>query len=128
MGGMYGIRCKKEYNDTWPQKIKDGLSGFAAVEVIDFTKLFFIGEYTIFSPSNNYSITINPTGFTDHDNSDTDVYVVSDGGALHIWGYFVDDETELNILLRNWDKKDTNIFTEMYVRTTSILEKMKKNR
>jgi len=123
-GGMYAITCKKEYYDTWVQELKNGLDSFATVEVVDVANMVFYDKYPIYSPSKKYSIELD-TGFvSEHCRSDINVYIVSDGGYLLLWGDFFEDEAILNILIQNWEIIDDKIFYEMYYRTTSILDKM----
>ena len=125
MGGMYAITCKKDYYYTWTQELKNGLDGFANVWVVDFAEMVFYDKYPIYSPSKKHSIEIFSEACSNYNDNEIDVYIVSDGGYLYLWGDFSDDKTILQILIQNWEITDKKIFYEMYDRTISILEKIK---
>jgi len=124
MGGMYGISCKPEYWNTWPLILKEELADFATVEIVHPAQKRTIpeGMNSIVSPSGNFSMVINLRDDICED--DICVYVVSDGGYLFIWGSFDEDRTDLEILLPNWQRANKKIYSEMYKRTTSILNRM----
>ena len=120
----YGIFCKAEYWNIWPLILKEELADFATVEIVYPAQIRTIPENmnSIASPSRSYSMTFNLDGI---DGDEVCVYVVSDGGYLFICGMcFDEDRTDMGIEIPNWQRADKKIFSEMYKRTTSILNKM----
>ena len=121
---MYGITCKPEYWNTWPLMLKEELTGFATVEIVHPAQKRTIPESmnSITSPSGNFIVDIDPMDCVNM--NEINVYVVSDGGYLLIWGYFYEDRPFLDIGIRDWKRVNKQIYNEMYKCTTSILNKM----
>jgi hypothetical protein len=128
MSGVYCITCKPEYWNTWVAILKDGLVGFATVEILYPIRLRTIPKNvnSIASPSGNFSVNIGPIDYTPDDDG-CNVYVVSEGGYLHICELFNEDKSFIDIMIgmgKRAKRVNKKIYHEMYNRTTLILDKM----
>jgi len=104
--------------------LKRELAEFATVEILHPAQIRTISKNvnSIVSPSGNFLVAISFSDFIGDDNCG--VCVVSDGGYLFIWEYFDEEHEDLNITFARSQRANEQLFHEMYIRTTSILNKL----
>jgi len=131
---MYGIECKNEYIDSWPQELKDKLQGFATVEITypDSRSTLLSEAIHINSPLGGYSVFINKDSDQSLNDTElrteysfTDVYVVSEGGHIVLNGMFCCDKSSYYINLCNSKVVNKQKYAELYTRVTEILKGLK---